>query len=87
MKRKSTIIVSAQVHNTVTKQKEIIVFISLTKIKDGRGTKMLIVDYFAVSDTNVLEFIPPFKYELKKGKKWLEVFDESCASDIKYTLQ
>ena len=39
MKNKSTIIVSIQVYNTVTKSKEIIGFVSLTKINDGRDTK------------------------------------------------
>ena len=63
MKSKSTILVSIQVYKSVTKTKEIIVFASLINIKDKRDTKLVIVDYFAISDTETLQLILLFNYE------------------------
>ena len=43
-------------------------FVSLTKINNGRDTKLVIVDYFAVSDLNASDLIPSFEYERFQGK-------------------
>ena len=68
MNRNSTIIVSIEVENTVSKLKKIIAFASLTKIQQGREVILVIVDYFAVSDDKAFHYLPYFNYERFKGK-------------------
>ena len=70
LNKKSTIIISLQVKNITSNKTKIIVFTSITPIKNKNRNCLTIVDYIGVCDDEERPktFIPTFEHERYRGK-------------------